>query len=79
MLPIWPNGFSFRRGDRGFSILDDQGRVAARTHDLISVGGEFTSNRSLARRVIGKGRKTLLACQGPYWLMGPDVRRVQRN
>lgn len=68
VLPIWPNGFSYRESSSGLEVVDPAGEVAAELGAAVSLDGGMAGKAdeplppALADRV---GR-----CDGPYWLVG---------
>ncbi len=55
---LWPRGYAPRAVGADIEVLDDKGRVVARTGTMLSIGG-------------GAIGKDLDRCHGPIWDMNP--------
>jgi hypothetical protein len=68
VLPIWPEGFSYRSEEDTTVILDADDEVVAAVDAPVSMGGGMAGEDEsplppeLAEQVAG--------CRGPYWIVG---------
>jgi len=77
-LLLWPEGYSARRADRQFEVLDERGEVVAREGKLLRVGGGETNPIEVAGTAVAERRTSELTggdiperCGDPYWLVSP--------
>ena len=74
-LPIWPDGFSWKRTETSVAVVDRSGREAAQVGDYVRLSGDGVHSESFRA---GQIAKTLSdACEGPYYLVGDDVTAIE--
>lgn len=72
LLPIWPEGFTYRGKGRETSVIGPRGRVVVRVGQELVGGGEVTRSKEYASSML-KNPGQLSDCEGPYWLMSRGI------
>ncbi len=75
-LPIWPEGFSWRRTEDSLAIIDRSGQMVARVGDYVRLSGEGIFSGS--HRGEGLAETLTSDCTAPFYhLVGDDVTVIE--
>jgi hypothetical protein len=66
-LPIWPQGFSHRNEETGVTVLNETGKVVARSGERISMSGGLVGETPAS--LPANWEDQVGTCEGPYWLV----------
>ena len=78
-VPIWPAGFELdTRGDEA-SVLDEEGRVAARVGEKVYMGGGGIPEDRVTLADERMLRELFERCPGEYWIVGSEVKTLQQQ
>jgi hypothetical protein len=70
ILPVWPFGYRYRVEGAMIIVYDDRGYLAARTGDIITIGGGEISTETVERLAappVPEGVK------GSFWMAAPGI------
>ena len=63
--PVWPYGYSYKRGAGGVEVVDASGEVVARVGERVGVGGSGLGPVAYAE--LDKYVSGNLSCPQPFW------------
>jgi len=74
ILLIWQPSFSARTEQGITQVVDNTGQVVASVGDYVEMSGGFSDDPT------GIGLKEPLPkdCPGPYWLIGDEIRKIEK-
>ena len=78
-VPVWPAGFELDTCGDQVSVLDEEGRVAARVGGKVYMGGGGVPKDRVALADKRMLRELFERCPGEYWIVGSEVRTAQQG
>ena len=78
-VPIWPANFELDTSGDEVSVLDEEGRVAATVGEKVYMGGGGVPKDRVTLADERMLRALYKRCPGEYWIVGSEVRPLQRQ
>ena len=78
-VPIWPTDFELDTSGEEVSVLDEEGRVAATVGEKVYMGGGGVPKDRVTLADEKMLRELFERCPGEYWIVGSEVRTIQRQ
>ncbi len=78
-VPIWPAGFELDTSGDEASVLDEEGRVAARVGEKVYMGGGGIPEDQVTLADERMLRELFERCPGKYWIVGSEVKALQQQ
>ena len=76
-LPIWPEGFSWSKGDTAVEIFSPSGQKVAQVGDYVRVSGYGIHPERHPGKQVAKSISD--DCEGPFYLVGDDITVIEAD
>ena len=76
-LPIWPDGFSWKRTEASVAVVDGSGQEVAHVGDYVRLSGDGVHPERHRGRQLAESLAN--DCKGPYYLVGDDVTTIDSD
>ena len=76
-LPIWPEGFSWSKGDTSIEVFSPSGKRVARVGDYVRVSGDGVHPERHRGKQVTQNLSS--SCEGPLFLVGDDVTAIESD